>query len=87
MKSDHNRLRPRVCFLTEVFSPPTPGGQALFAAQLAKGLTEVGLGVLVVTRQTEPPSAADERVGNGGYVVFLRPVISRQRVGQRSFPC
>ena len=66
MQSNHNRLRPRVCFLTEVFSPPTPGGQALFAAQLAKGFTEAGLGVLVVTRQTEPPSATDERVGNVG---------------------
>jgi glycosyltransferase involved in cell wall biosynthesis len=64
MKFKHTQLRPRVCFLTEVFSPPTPGGQALFAAQLAEGLTAAGLGVLVVTRQTEPPSAAGERLGN-----------------------
>jgi glycosyltransferase involved in cell wall biosynthesis len=64
MKFDHNRLHPRVCFLTEIFSPPTPGGQALFAAQLAEGLTAAGLGVSVVTRQTEPPSTTNERVGN-----------------------
>jgi hypothetical protein len=38
----------------------------LFAAQLAEGLTSAGLGVLVVTRQTEPPSATGERVGNVG---------------------
>ena len=64
MQSNHNPPRPRVCFLTEVFSPPTPGGQALFAAQLAEGLTAAGLGVLVVTRQTVPPSASGERVGS-----------------------
>jgi glycosyltransferase involved in cell wall biosynthesis len=63
MKSNLNPLLPRVCFLTEVFSPPTPGGQALFAAQLAEGLTAAGLGVVVVTRQTEPPSATGERLG------------------------
>jgi glycosyltransferase involved in cell wall biosynthesis len=66
MKFNRNQLRPGVCFLTEVFSPPTPGGQALFAAQLAEGLTSAGLGVLVVTRQTEPPSATGERVGDVG---------------------
>jgi hypothetical protein len=38
----------------------------LFAAQLAEGLTSAGLGVLVVTRQTEPPSATGDRVGNVG---------------------
>jgi glycosyltransferase involved in cell wall biosynthesis len=35
----------------------------LFAAQLGEGLTGAGLGVVVVTRQTEPPSATGERLG------------------------
>ncbi len=55
--------RPRVYWLTEAFYPPLVGGQELIAAALAAALVARGLAVHVVTRQTVPPCARAERIG------------------------
>jgi glycosyltransferase involved in cell wall biosynthesis len=54
---------PRILWLTEEFYPPTLGGAELMASYLTTGLAERELRTQVVTRQTEPPSAACEQVG------------------------
>ena len=53
----------RVYWLTEAFYPPIVGGQELFAAQVVRALAARGLELSVITRQTEPPAPAAERIG------------------------
>jgi glycosyltransferase involved in cell wall biosynthesis len=54
----------RVYWLTEAFYPPIVGGQELFAAHLVRSLAARGHQVSVITRQTDPPAPADERIGS-----------------------
>lgn len=54
---------PRVLWLTEEFYPPQVGGVELMVARLSAELARLGLDVGVITRQTSPPSAPDERIG------------------------
>lgn len=53
---------PRICFLTAAF-PPVEGGQEIHAYELSETLVGMGLELFVVTRKTNPRSAACERVG------------------------
>ena len=53
---------PRVCWITEEF-PPETGGTGLVAARIAGEIAAQGLEVSVVTRQTCPVRAAEERYG------------------------
>jgi glycosyltransferase involved in cell wall biosynthesis len=49
--------------LTEEFFPPQVGGVEFMASYLSKGLAAHQLPVQVITRQTEPASAAEEWIG------------------------
>jgi glycosyltransferase involved in cell wall biosynthesis len=60
--NDSTRAAPVVYWLTEAFFPPLVGGQELIAAHLAQGLHGRGFHVRVITRQTVPPSPADETI-------------------------
>lgn len=53
----------KVYWLTEAFYPPIVGGQELFASQIVQALSSKGTCASVITRQTEPPSAAAELLG------------------------
>lgn len=55
---------PRIYWLTEEFFPPQIGGVELMAANLSRGLAQRGLATQVITRQTQPPSASEERIDN-----------------------
>jgi glycosyltransferase involved in cell wall biosynthesis len=53
----------KVYWLTEAFYPPIVGGQELIAAQLVEALSQQGVQVNVITRQTLPRVAPSERIG------------------------
>jgi len=53
---------PKIYWLTEAFFPPSRGGQQLIAAHLVHGLISRGAKSCVITRQTEPLSAVQERL-------------------------
>ena len=53
----------RIYWLTEAFYPPIVGGQELFASQIVQALSARGVAASVITRQTEPASAAQELLG------------------------
>jgi glycosyltransferase involved in cell wall biosynthesis len=53
----------RVYWLTEAFYPPIVGGQELFASQIVQALALKGVNPSVITRQSDPPSAAAELLG------------------------
>ncbi|HEY2590299.1 MAG TPA: glycosyltransferase family 4 protein [Steroidobacteraceae bacterium] len=55
---------PRILWLTEELFPPQIGGVELMVARLSAKLAEIGLEVGVITRQTHPPSPAEERIGS-----------------------
>ena len=54
---------PQVYWLTEEFFPPQIGGVEIMASLLSQGLAERGIGMSVITRQTEPPSPEAETIG------------------------
>ncbi|HET9391883.1 MAG TPA: glycosyltransferase family 4 protein [Steroidobacteraceae bacterium] len=53
---------PRVYWLTEEFFPPEVGGTGVVAGSLSRGIAERGIPTVVITRQTEPPSAKVEQI-------------------------
>jgi glycosyltransferase involved in cell wall biosynthesis len=55
--------KPRVLWLTEEFYPPQVGGVELMVARLSAELARGGLDVTVMTRQSDPPSPPEERIG------------------------
>ncbi|HXS27017.1 MAG TPA: glycosyltransferase family 4 protein [Steroidobacteraceae bacterium] len=55
---------PRILWLTEELYPPQIGGVELMVARLSAELARTGLDVRVITRQTQPPSAPEERIGS-----------------------
>jgi len=57
------RTTPRILWLTEEFFPPQVGGVELMVRRLSAELALSGLDVGVITRQSDPPSAAEERIG------------------------
>ena len=61
--SNQANRAPRICFLTESYYPKIADGIALIAHQLATSLSSLGLEILVITRQIEPPSPRFERLG------------------------
>ena len=54
----------RLLLLTETFYPPLVDGIAIQNHQLAERLATWGIDIWVITRQTEPPSAASEHFGH-----------------------
>jgi len=54
---------PRILWLTEEFFPPQVGGVELMVARLSAELAKSGLEVGVIARQSDPPSAVEERIG------------------------
>jgi glycosyltransferase involved in cell wall biosynthesis len=55
---------PRICWLIETFYPVINDGTAIHNYQLSRSLSAKGVELLVITRQTDPPSSALERIGN-----------------------
>lgn len=53
---------PRVCIITEGFYPPSIGGQQRQLHDLGEKLTQKGVQMMVITRQTHPPAPERERV-------------------------
>jgi glycosyltransferase involved in cell wall biosynthesis len=76
---------PRICWLTTEFFPPQMGGTGVITARLAQALAERGVEVRVITRQTVPPSAAEEQIGKV-WVRRLRPAGLMKGVGWRAIP-
>ncbi len=56
--------KPRVYWLTEEYFPPEMGGTGVVAAQLSQGIAARGVPMEVITRQTQPPSPREERIGD-----------------------
>lgn len=76
---------PRIYWLTSEFFPPETGGTGMLASRLTQGLAARGMDVRVATRQTQPASPADERVGG----VLVRRVGAGGRMkgaGWRALP-
>lgn len=71
--NDLSNGAPRVYWLTEGFFPPLVGGQELIAYHLTQGLAQRGAQVQVITRQTIPPSPADEILQGGVRVRRVNP--------------
>ncbi len=76
---------PRVRWLTDEFFPPEVGGTGVMAANLARGLAACGVETHVITRQTQPPVAARERIGNIE-VRRIRPAGRLKGAGLRALP-
>ena len=77
--------RPRVYWLTEEFFPPERGGTGVIASRVAQGLAKRGAVIQVITRQTLPPCAEREVVGNVR-VRRISPPGRLKGVGWRAVP-
>jgi glycosyltransferase involved in cell wall biosynthesis len=75
----------RVYWLTSEFSPPELGGTGVMAACLSRGLSERGVAVQVITRQTLPRCARSERIGKV-QVRRIRPAGRMKGAGWTAFP-
>lgn len=64
--------RARVCLVVEGFYPPTTGGQAQNLHHLAAAIADMGTQVMVITRQSTPPSFPEETV-KGMAVIRIPP--------------
>lgn len=76
---------PRIYWLTTEFFPPETGGTGMIAGRLTQGLADRGLDIHVITRQTLPHSAAQERVGEV-QVRRINPAGRMKGAGWRAFP-
>jgi glycosyltransferase involved in cell wall biosynthesis len=76
---------PRVLWLTTEFFPPQMGGTGVIAARLAHALAERGVQLEVITRQTVPCCAVQERIG-GLQVHRIGPAGLMKGVGWRAVP-
>lgn len=76
---------PRVYWLTETFFPPIVGGQEFLASHLTRALASRGADVSVITRQTEPPSAIEERI-DGVHIRRISPSGILKGKGWRALP-
>ncbi|MGH8207981.1 MAG: glycosyltransferase family 4 protein [Steroidobacteraceae bacterium] len=77
--------QPRICWLTEEYFPPDVGGMGVIAGSLSRGIAAQGLEVRVITRRTQPPTAAQELIG----AVHLRripPAGELKGTGLRALP-
>jgi glycosyltransferase involved in cell wall biosynthesis len=76
---------PRVFWLTTEFFPPQTGGTGVIASRLSHALAERGVQLQVITRQTLPYSAVQERLGKLG-VQRVGPAGLMKGVGWRAIP-
>ncbi len=76
---------PRIYWLTTEFFPPETGGTGMVAGRLSRGLSERGLDIRVLTRQTVPRRAACELVGKV-HVRRLDPPGHSKGAGWRALP-